>query len=258
MNNHLDGIERSALFSYTIQYFWYKKQSVLLKLVQSFLINNTNKQISIADIGCEVGHDIFKIYDMFSCKYKISFAGYDINEKALNIAQSRSSYMNRNTNDFKFKLLNIEKENIEGKYDIILMSEILEHLSDYTKVMAKIINFLNPGGIVIVSTPNFNNKTLALLKKIKLNKIIKLEDYNNVMSEVGHDHISQIGENDLKLIAINNQKKILLKKRITFFYGNKYFDERPFLFGLYLILDSVFDKLNYLKNFTYSNFYVIG
>jgi len=71
--SYLEGLERSSKYSYSAQYFWWKKYNVLEKTIKNILNNNFNKKsiINIIDIGCQVGHDIFKLSDKFS-NYKIN------------------------------------------------------------------------------------------------------------------------------------------------------------------------------------------
>lgn len=254
----LESIERSALFSYSIQYFWHKKQKILLNIIKKYLLLNKNKEIKIADFGCEIGHDLFKIYDVFNKHHSLKYFGYDINENALEIANTRKNYNKRKSDLFNFSQFNIETDVLPGYYDIIILSEILEHLTDYQNVLNKVIQKLNKGGLLIISSPNPDNKTLYYLKKFKINKYIKVNDYNRVVSEAGYDHISCVSDEKISQVVKNYNLNVLDKKRITFFYGNRYLDDRPFFFGLYLLIDCIFDKLKILNNFTYGNFYVIG
>lgn len=47
-----------------------------------------------------------------------------------------------------------ELERIEGRFDTILMFEVLEHLLDQRSVMDRLVKLLAPGGTFICSTPN--------------------------------------------------------------------------------------------------------
>lgn len=56
-------------------------------------------------------------------------------------------------NKVKFEFLNIEKENVKGKYDLITMTETIEHLnSNPLSAIKRLYNALNPGGHLFVST----------------------------------------------------------------------------------------------------------
>lgn len=56
-------------------------------------------------------------------------------------------------NNIKFAYLDIEKEDIKGKYDLITMTETIEHLnSNPLKPLQRIYKALNDGGHIFVST----------------------------------------------------------------------------------------------------------
>jgi 2-polyprenyl-3-methyl-5-hydroxy-6-metoxy-1,4-benzoquinol methylase len=56
-------------------------------------------------------------------------------------------------NDIEFQFLNVEKEDVKGKYDLITMTETIEHLnSNPLKSITRLYNALNPGGHLFVST----------------------------------------------------------------------------------------------------------
>jgi 2-polyprenyl-3-methyl-5-hydroxy-6-metoxy-1,4-benzoquinol methylase len=53
----------------------------------------------------------------------------------------------------KFAFLNIEKEDVKGKFDLITMTETIEHLnSNPLPAIKRLYNALNPGGHLFVST----------------------------------------------------------------------------------------------------------
>lgn len=54
-------------------------------------------------------------------------------------------------------VLDIAREKIQGKYDIIILGDILEHLENPGKILADLKENLNKGGYIIVSLPNIVN-----------------------------------------------------------------------------------------------------
>jgi 2-polyprenyl-3-methyl-5-hydroxy-6-metoxy-1,4-benzoquinol methylase len=56
-------------------------------------------------------------------------------------------------NGIEFQFLNIENEDVKGKYDLITMTETIEHLnSNPLKAITRLYNALNPDGHLFVST----------------------------------------------------------------------------------------------------------
>lgn len=95
----------------------------------------------LLEIGCGDGRFLKKLQDNYSV------AGFDISPSAINHASGliKNKYL---------KVLDIEKESIIGKYDIILAFDLLEHLKDPKKAILKIRKALNKDGIFILSVPN--------------------------------------------------------------------------------------------------------
>lgn len=71
----------------------------------------------------------------------------------------------------KFKRLNILQEDLNtlelsrGSFDLVLMTEVIEHLEKPEEVLKKIIEILKPGGYLIISAPNYLN-IAGIWKKI--------------------------------------------------------------------------------------------
>ena len=91
----------------------------------------------ILEIGCGVGDCAHYLYDNGYTNY----FGFDFSDYAIEIARKKSPQ--------KFEVLSAYKVNdINFKYDVIIMNEVLEHLEDDIKV----INMLNPC-VFIASVP---------------------------------------------------------------------------------------------------------
>ena len=97
---------------------------------------------SILDIGCASGHLINSLTDK----------GYDAT--GLDIVESNIRYAKRHCwghyvygDPYKLKVLNY-------KYDLIVVSHILEHLDDPTAYLLELKPLLKPGGKILAITPN--------------------------------------------------------------------------------------------------------
>lgn len=56
--------------------------------------------------------------------------------------------------DFKQDLNDSEWKSIEGKYDLIIAPEIIEHIRDPISFISNCYNLLNYGGRLLITTPN--------------------------------------------------------------------------------------------------------
>jgi len=163
---YYEGLERSSQYSYSTQYFWWKKYETLEKLVFKIITAdsaNENKKIfRIADIGCQIGHDIFKLSSTLK-NYDIIWYGIDINLDFLGIASQRRQLHK----EHKFYFMQSSLENLTLKknlFDIVICSEVLEHLADTEKALNSLHSIIKPNGAAIISTPNTENKSFELAK----------------------------------------------------------------------------------------------
>ncbi len=52
----------------------------------------------------------------------------------------------------------------KGKYDIILLMDVIEHLKDPLRILKRLKFFLNRGGIVVIQTPNYKSLMAKICK----------------------------------------------------------------------------------------------
>ena len=52
----------------------------------------------------------------------------------------------------------------ENKFDIIIMSHVIEHLPDPVSIVVKLKSWLKPGGLLMVATPNVESTGEHLFK----------------------------------------------------------------------------------------------
>lgn len=103
----------------------------------------------LVDIGCGRGFYL-KALKKFWPKLKIT--GVDLNEKYLEETE-------RNLVGLRVKLIKANAEKLpfaDNSFDRIIVSEVLEHVSDDRKALAEIHRVLKPAGIAMISVPNAN------------------------------------------------------------------------------------------------------
>lgn len=112
-----------------------------LNIYNSLLKPFLKSKIKVLDIGCYTG-DLLRIFPS-----QIDYYGIDIDESALEIAKKRGA---------KVIKLDLENETIPLKqeFDIILATELLEHLKDPERLIEQIKHLLKEDGVVLVSLPN--------------------------------------------------------------------------------------------------------
>jgi len=111
-----------------------------------------NQQNKILDIGCGLG---FFLEEALIKNWKVY--GTEFTDEAIDICSKKGINM------FKGSLENIDFG--ELKFDVITSFEVLEHLQNPNDHIEILYSLLRPGGILYLTTPNFNSLNRRILKK---------------------------------------------------------------------------------------------
>jgi len=117
-----------------------KRFNIIAKII---LQNNPSL---VLDVGCGSGYLAYLLKKQNS---NLKIDGFDISEEALKRA---------NLLDQRY-ILNIDEKSIPQEnnyYDVVVCSEVLEHIYDFRHCIIEIKRVLIPGGICIFTTPNFS------------------------------------------------------------------------------------------------------
>ena len=123
-------------------------QPIRIKYVQDVINKKTLNKISILDLGCGGG-----LVSEGLTKLGANVTGIDFIKDNINAAKIHA---NKNNLKINYKKLNFENEKINSKFDVIVIFEVLEHLSNWESFLKKIKLNLNPKGTLIMSTINRN------------------------------------------------------------------------------------------------------
>ena len=147
----------------------------------------------VLDIGCSWGDDAVALTKKAKEVY-----GTDINEK-FKKAQIKCP-------EIKFSVCRAEKLLFEDNFfDVVIMSEVLEHVTNEHAALNEIYRTLKPGGMFILTTPHkglfgfldpanqkFYLKKISprLFKLFISHQLIRNPDYNSVLAQGLHRHYS--------------------------------------------------------------------
>lgn len=176
-------------------------------------INNNfikiNKEISILDFGCGAG-----LLTENLKRLQFDVMGVDGNESLIQMAREESKKSKLNTHFEKFTIdeLNI----LDKKFDVIIASEVLEHLN--CAQIEKFFYFcktnLNDDGLVVISTINKTISSL-LFAKFAAEYILKwvppkTHDWKNFLKPF---ELNKIAKNcNLKLLDLKGMNLNLIKR----------------------------------------------
>lgn len=111
---------------------------------------------NILEIGIGKGDLALKISDF---NFIESYTGIDISEEGISIAQKRIK-----NSKFSFLVGDCTDLPLQGKYDLIIFSEVIEHIEEKQKALNEIFRVLKPGGYLLLTTPNPDSVSYFLPK----------------------------------------------------------------------------------------------
>jgi SAM-dependent methyltransferase len=122
-----------------IDHFWIRRRFEVLQRLAGGLVASARE---IAEIGC--GHGLLQL--QIEETYDRDVSGFDLNEVALKQNVSRRSAIN--CYDIYQKDLTLR-----GKFDLIFLFDVLEHITDEDGFLGAVLFHLAPGGKIAVNVP---------------------------------------------------------------------------------------------------------
>lgn len=132
-----------------INYTLYNKAEDIkrLKFISSNLPANNGNPLNILEVGCGNGNISYQL-----ARYGHNVIGIDISQTTINTAIENFG----DTPGLQFIVANAEQlsPDKDKKYDVIVCSEVLEHLNQPEKLTSNFINLLTEDGLAIITVPN--------------------------------------------------------------------------------------------------------
>lgn len=101
--------------------------------------------IKVLDAGCGEGHLIQTLHERCSSN---QYYGVDITPTALEDARERCPFG-------KFQIMDLSELSFEsGFFDVVVATEVIEHIIEYEKVIMELTRVLKKGGALILTFPN--------------------------------------------------------------------------------------------------------
>jgi ubiquinone biosynthesis O-methyltransferase len=202
-----------------------KKLDFIVDMIQNNFPKNSAAKI--LDVGCGLGNIVLPL----------TYLGYQVtaideNQEAIKIIEKKNKFSNLILNNVKFE--DYCGESRIAKFDVVIMSEFLEHVHNPEEVLQQVKKILNNNGMLILTVPNgrsleewlrrffLRNKFLIKIKKSAKKKYFENEIQTTAQSP--HLHFWSLTEVKKLLtrngfVIVQNKNYVSLVKEFYYIFG---------------------------------------
>lgn len=234
------------------EYAWRRTKKILqdeaLRIIRSF---KSKKLIKVSDIGCGNGALLLRLAEMTrELDISIVYKGFDISKPFVEYANDIISY--KSLSSISFHQIDIEKDKIDEEFDIIICSEVLEHLNNPKKFLHNVFGSLKSDGYFLLSTPNASNlikyplfflkDAVAKKNTRELQKSLSINEQKHKLAEF-EQHLHVYSQKKLKELFKETGFSIYKTPRSTTLFGGPFLDNHSFLFAISILFDNFVNLL---------------
>ena len=161
-----------------------------------------HQEDKILDVGTGTGVLIPFLYERVS---KGLIRGVDISEGMINVARSKFNHLM----NVYFDIVNIEKENLEDKYDRIILYSMYPHLENKTETISRLVkkNLKEDGMLMIAHSDSrafLNNLHGNADERIQESILMEINKQKNVFINAGLNVVEAFENNEMYYVIIKN------------------------------------------------------
>jgi len=239
-----------------IFYNWKRNRIMLGKTTRSILQITPHKLRRVIDLGCGSATNLFEVFDMCSDIHCVQWYGLDLNIREVLAGARRSRIRVSECNKSAINFLAGDLFYLpiaDASLDMLLCSEVLEHLPDPYPAITEIVRVLKPGAYAFITTPNPNNMverlgyaidkmTRGALKRAFWKGHDKISA-PPLSAEVGLGHVSVYPYRVWRAWLEKAGMEIIRKVRGPMVFGGPFFDRHHLISGCIIALDPLLDRL---------------
>ncbi len=149
----------------------------ILRCLESMEVNFAKRRLKICDLGCGRG---------LLASHLASFGdtlGVDLSASAVAEASKKWPHI-------EFRQANVIEFDTEQAFDVVVSSEVLEHVPDKEGFFRTVSRILKPGGHVILTTPNLDLYDRYIATDAELQPIEQWLSLKDLRAYVAEDYIT--------------------------------------------------------------------
>lgn len=205
----------------------------------------------ILDIGCHIGTDLFQLPKV---NPNAKFWGIDISSDAISYAKKLAKLRGEKSIYFKVADANKPLPFPESYFDVVLASEVIEHLHYPQQFLKEVRRILKSSGNLIVSTPNDKSIVNKIARFLGIKRLVEASRQMDFQrhgpafhlqpADWDHSaHISLYGWSEWKKMFEKAGFKVDGIEGSAAYGGSRFIGDHPFLLSLAILADSVIDKI---------------
>jgi 2-polyprenyl-3-methyl-5-hydroxy-6-metoxy-1,4-benzoquinol methylase len=242
----MNTVSNYGLGNYSTNYNTWKRIAGIRDLFRQEIEEKAGS-LRVLDVGCG---DALPLYILNSFKYenvRFSFNGVDIS--SLDIYFAKRLKLMLKAYNFTFAMGKAEDLPYQkSTFDIVICSEVLEHLVCPEDCIKEIRRVLKDDGVAFISTPNESNFIRQFKKFFKF-----ISDDLKEEASKPYDYAEHINVRAFKVwktVFESLGLKIEKVKRHGILYGGYKHNRRRLLFAAVIVCDWILDCLPFMQNFT--------
>ena len=237
-------------------YNWKRFRIMMGATARDTLLRLKLKAPRVLELGCGSGTGIFETADVCQEISGVRWCGLDLNIRAVAAASSRSNFRESRSNKKAVRFLTADLSALpfpDRCFDLVLCTEVLEHIADPKAVIAEMARITTHNGYVLITTPNPNNifeKLGYAIDQISKGSLKRTywSGHDSVSApplraEVGLAHVSVHPYRTWRRLLKNAGLRVVRKIRGPALFGGPFFDRHPIITGTLIALDPILDKL---------------
>ena len=173
----------------------------LMRAVRFIPVPKRNSELTLLDVGC--GRGDFLMRSQY-CGYLAS--GIDFDPETINIANKRG---------LSAKVCEIQDLPEDVKYDVIILSHVIEHVKDPLAMLREIHLRLKVGGYFYIATPNYNSAGRKTFGKYwrgcdvpRHFHFFNMEKLEFILKDVGFSRVERAYDLPQSLICIRSSLRL--------------------------------------------------
>jgi ubiquinone/menaquinone biosynthesis C-methylase UbiE len=228
-------------------------------IVQDFLSAEVDRSgaqdLSILDAGCGDGSRLLTIANQMKSTARLHFTGLDIS--AVGTAEGKQMADSYSIGAAEFVTGEVENTPFDDKcFDIVISTEVVEHLADPGRALKEFHRILKPGGAAIIGTQNRAYVFERIGKRLPGWAFRKMAG-RKYDGEIGsdyweHAHPSEMTWREFRAKLQQNGFKLEAVRGGALISEKPWADKHGLLLATALVFDALFDRLRMYPDFQYS------